>query len=173
MPIASKGIETIGIDQAEHYIEHARQKALHKKCTNASFEAASAFEYVTPQKCNGAFNWYTSFGYAEDDTINIQMLHRVRESLKPSAIFILDYMNVPNVLANFQPVFKRQQDINGQKVLFEKHTNIDQERGMIGSRWVYKFADGSSDKAKASRVYICLMTLALYLKKRALKTLSI
>lgn len=153
--LAKRGVRVVGIDQASGYINRAVKSAENLNLENTIFEAADAFEYVTPSKCDAAFNWYTSFGYSNDDAVNIQMLHRVRESLKPDALFILDYMNVPNILANFKPVYTREQNVNGMTVEFQKHTEINHERGMIGSRWIYKFPDGSEREGRGeSRLYM-------------------
>lgn len=130
--LANKGLHVTGIDQAEYYIQRAQDLANELDLKFSFFQVADAFDYVTPEKQDAAINWYSSFGYTPDDTQNIKMLERVFESLKPGGRFAIDYMNVPNLLANFQPVYTRTSEIQGQKITFEKHTTIDQKRGMIG-----------------------------------------
>lgn len=153
--LAEKGINVIGIDQAGHYIDRAKSLSRQQRLTGTFFEEADAFEYVTPEKCDAAINWYSSFGYTEDDDINIRMMDRVKESLKSGGLFALDYMNVPNLLANFQPIYTRSHDQDSDKVIVHKHTAIDEKRGMVGSKWVYNFPDGTSKEANGeSRLYM-------------------
>ena len=152
--LAEKGINVIGVDQADVYIRHATDLA-DKNDLPAAFETGDAFTYVTDGPVDAAFNWYTSFGYTPDDEKNIRMLERVFESLKPGGRFALDYMNVPNLIANLKPVFTRQARIDGEDVSVEKHTTIDQDRGMVASRWVYNFPDGHTKEASGeSRLYM-------------------
>ncbi len=152
--LAHKGIRVVGVDQAEHYIARAKALSAKEGLTNTFFETGDAFEYTSTEPCEAAINWYTSFGYTDDDAQNIKMLQRIREGLKPGGHIGIEYMNVLNILANFKPVWIREAEVQGQSVQIEKHTTLDQNRGMIGSRWVYKFPNGQEREANGeSRLY--------------------
>jgi cyclopropane fatty-acyl-phospholipid synthase-like methyltransferase len=154
MALAEKNVVSIGIDQADHYIRQARRNASERGLYSAIFQTADGFEYTTPYKCDAAFNWFSSFGYTDDDSLNIEMFRRVSESLRAGAYFAVEYMNVPNIRANFQPVFTRKAIVDDQEITIEKHTTLDDARGMIGSRWVYRFPDGQVKEASGeSRLY--------------------
>jgi len=142
MSLGERGAQAIGIDQANDYIERAQKRAVEKSLSNVFFETADAFDYVTPQKCDAAVNWYSSFGYTEDDKQNVKMMNRVFDSLKPGGSFVMDYMNVPNLLKHFEPVYVRESEVNGQRIKVEKHTSIDNERGMVQSQWKYYSPNG-------------------------------
>ena len=75
VPMAARGFVMTGIDLAPNYIKRARAKAVSAKLT-VDFEVADAFSYIAKPPCTAVFNWWTSFGYAEDDAANLRMLRR-------------------------------------------------------------------------------------------------
>lgn len=92
LALARAGFRTHGVDLIPAYIAQARKEAA---VTNSAchFAAGDAYTYTTPYLCDGAINWWTSFGYTPDDAQNAKMLESICASLKPGAWFALDYMN--------------------------------------------------------------------------------
>lgn len=153
--LAERGLHVIGVDQAPHYIDRAKALSAEQQLTDIVFEEADAFEYTTQEKCDAAINWYSSFGYTEDDSTNILMMERAKDSLRSGGLFALDYMNVPNLIANFEPIYTRVHYIAGEEVMVHKHTTIDEDQGMVRSRWIYDFSNGPSKEAQGeSRLYM-------------------
>lgn len=140
LPLAARGVEVVGVDQAAGYVARAEREALARNLP-ASFYAADAREFVPPDRVRGVFNWWTSFGYSPSDEDNVRMLARAFDALVPGGRFALDTMNVPGVLRAFQrDVALRKQTPRGE-VLLLRESSIDLARGMMDKRWTY-FVDG-------------------------------
>ena len=77
--IVGKGMD-VRVDANEGYVRRARAEAA-AEGVPCAFHAGDAFAFVPPEPCDGAFNWYTSFGYTEDDRRNARMLRRAFEAL--------------------------------------------------------------------------------------------
>ena len=152
--LARRGVEVIGVDQSERYIERARQRAdeLSLPCR---FHVGDAFEYEPATPCDAAVNWYTSFGYVEDDTRNGAMLTHVFASLRPGRRFALDYLSTPAILANFEKrqtwCFPRPE---GDLVL-ERVTSRDFTARMFRQRWIWRHPNGQRrERHGATRMYL-------------------
>ena len=138
-PLAQKGFRVLGVDQAENYIQRARDR---KVSNNAQFIAADAFEFVSNEKCDAGFNWWTSFGYTLDDQFNIKMLQRAADSLKEGALYMLDTMNLPGVLRKFdREVVNRIETPEGEIVLV-RETELNWQKGSMQKKWIYLFPNG-------------------------------
>ncbi|MEM7479388.1 MAG: methyltransferase domain-containing protein, partial [Planctomycetota bacterium] len=92
IPLAKAGIKVTGCDQFEPYIERARQDAAIQlpEPSLTIFHSADAFFFKPKESCDAGFNWYSSFGYAPEDTTNQKMLQRAFDALKPGGRFALD-----------------------------------------------------------------------------------
>jgi len=142
IPLADRGVNVIGMDITESYVEVARNRAGERNlpCT---FHHGDAREFVASEPCDAAINWFTSFGYEEDDRQNIKMLERVFESLKPGGRFALDYLNTARVMAEFRQWYidrPESEELSGLIVLHE--TKTDYARGMMESDWTFLYPDG-------------------------------
>jgi SAM-dependent methyltransferase len=150
MPLARSGLSVVGVDQAESYIQRAR-KAAKDANVAAEFFVGDAFDFVPESPCDAVFNWWTSFGYAEDDESNQRMLHRAFEALKPGGRFLLDFMNLPGVLRGFQPhVVTRRTTPDGEVVLI-RDTELDLASGFMRKEWTY-FLPSGERKSTTSRL---------------------
>ncbi|MEQ8704616.1 MAG: methyltransferase domain-containing protein [Phaeodactylibacter sp.] len=87
--LASKGYKVTGLDLSKKSIDFARQfghERLHfyTHDMRQPFQE-SAFDYI--------FNFFTSFGYFEEEAEDLQTLNSVAHSLKPEGTFVLDFFN--------------------------------------------------------------------------------
>lgn len=103
---------------------------------SATFVRADAFDYV-PETCAGAFNWWTSFGYAEDDATNLRMLERAYEALCSGGVFLLDTMNVPAIFRHFQRDVVTERETRRGKVTLHRKSRFDLPAGRILKTWTY------------------------------------
>jgi hypothetical protein len=135
--LAKKGMRTFGIDQSKDYIAKARKTDL-----PCSFRVVDAFAFVSPEKCNAAINWWTSFGFLPDDRENIKMLRCAYRSLKPGGWFAIEYSNATCDIKNAKKhIHYKKGDIS-----FSRVYKLDKKRGMRGSTWVYRYRDGKTIK---------------------------
>ncbi|MBA2664102.1 MAG: class I SAM-dependent methyltransferase [Bradymonadaceae bacterium] len=141
LPLAERGYEVVGIDQAGSYIEHA-QAQVQTRGLSVAFHTADAFDFVPEKPCAGAINWWTSFGYATNDHTNLRMLERAFEALEPGGRFMLDGMNLPGLLRDFQrDSVTRCTTTLGEIVLLREST-LDFSAGVLHKRWSYFLANG-------------------------------
>lgn len=139
IPLARRGYEVIGVDQARRYIESARDKAATEELA-AEFVTADAFEYRPEKPVQGAINWWTSFGYGTD-VENQKMLQRAYESLVPGGIFLLDTFNLIGVLRNFKRHVVNRCDTEEGEITLIRESKVDTESGLLLKTWTYILPD--------------------------------
>lgn len=91
---ASLGHRVCGLDLSSASIETAKKVSsddIRFFCDDMrTFDLKMTFDVVT--------NLFTSFGYFDDESSNLQVLQRVGAHLKPNGLFVLDFMNVTKVI---------------------------------------------------------------------------
>lgn len=146
-----RGFEMLGMDLIPGYIERARNRSASPPGEGApSFVVADAFDFVARPACDAAFNWWTSFGYSEDDETNLLMLRRAFESLRPGGRFALDFMNVPGLCRHFLPFDVKRKD----GVVLVRESELDLTANIIRKRWTYFLPEGRRvEHASSVRLY--------------------
>jgi SAM-dependent methyltransferase len=139
--LAGKGYKMNGVDLIPSYISRAQRDALNAGAA-CRFESGDAYTYTTPEPCDAAINWWTSFGYTPDDRQNMEILHCVHKSLKPGGRFALDYMNAPQRLMEFGGgTYTRSETKKGDYTsIWESH--LDHANNMIVKNWRCRYLDG-------------------------------
>jgi SAM-dependent methyltransferase len=142
IPLAQRGVRVIGVDLTPRYIERARQEAA-SRGVDCEFHVGDGFEFVAPEPCSAAFNWFTSFGYSRDDRVNRKMLVRLFESLSPGGRAALDYVSLPRVLSDFQRCSLTRVDRPGQgEFLLIDEPVLDFRLGVWRSNFTFVHPDG-------------------------------
>jgi hypothetical protein len=110
---------------------------------------------VTPQPCDGVFNWYSSFGYADSDAGNREMLQRAFESLRPGGRFALDVPNLPGLLRGFQRHLVRHGQSNGKSVTLIRESSVNLVDGLLEQTWTWLVENESPvERHSALRLYL-------------------
>ncbi len=156
IPLASRGrCRIIGVDQSAAYIEQA-QSLSQKTNLVSSFVQADAYDFVTEEPCDAAFNWYASCGNNRDDRVNRQMFERAYESLRPGGWFACDYLNVPRLFGDgCKSVEICHESPQGDFTAYWQSTPVF-ETGMLQVEVTLTSVDGSQriTKAGESRLYM-------------------
>jgi SAM-dependent methyltransferase len=141
LPLAKRGYIVHAADQAYGYIKQA-QLAAQKAGLNINYAAADANTWIPPDPCHGVFNWWTSFGYGLNDDENRLMIDRAVEALLPGGYYLIDFMNMPQVLQNFQRdvVIERETEIGN--VILWRRSFYDDNQKMMDKIWTYLLPDG-------------------------------
>lgn len=141
VPLAQAGLDVTGCDLIPSYVERARIRA---RAAGVAIEVhvGDAFETSPARPCDGAFNWWTGFGYADDDSMNVKMLRAAWVGLKPGGRYLLDFMNVPSVLRSFRDEETTRRHTDVGDVVLLRVSRIDAQRGTLHKRWVFTFPDG-------------------------------
>ncbi len=97
--MAQKGYEVIGLDLSEESIDYAKQfenDRLHffvhdmRRVFKTEY-----FDYV--------FNFFTSFGYFDDEKDNEKTIAAIRQQLKKNGYLVIDFLNAHKIIANLVP----------------------------------------------------------------------
>jgi SAM-dependent methyltransferase len=142
IPLAARGVRVVGLDLIDSYVEVARHRAA-KRDLPCTFHCGDAHEFIAPEPCDAAINWYTSFGYDEDDEQNIRVLQCAFDSLKSGGRFALDYHSTARILADFRAAHvdrPKAKERAGLVILQE--TEAEFARGVFHSVWTAIYADG-------------------------------
>lgn len=148
------GYVVTGADLCDFFIQRAIRDAGRAE-VNCRFHEADAFEFVPDDACNGVFNWYSSFGYADSDARNRQMLQRAFESLLPGGRYALDVPNLPGVLRGFQRYMVRRGESAGRAVTLIRESNINIHVGLLEQKWTW-LVEGQPpvERRSALRLYL-------------------
>jgi SAM-dependent methyltransferase len=141
IPLAARGYEVEGCDLGEGYAARGVARA-GAAGLSVDLHEADAFAYVASKPCAGAFNWWTSFGYAPTDRENARMLARAFESLAPGGRYALDFMNVPGVLHRFEPTVVTRRATPAGEVVLLRESRIDARSMCMEKRWIYLLPSG-------------------------------
>lgn len=99
--LARRGVNAIGVDQSQSYIEQANRLAQAEKLT-ATFVQGDAYAYLPPQTVHAAISWYSSLGYGGPEGAQ-KLLSQLHQSVKPGGYWLVESANVDYIRAHFQP----------------------------------------------------------------------
>lgn len=138
-PLAARGFDVLGVDQAAAYIERARSEASSTPRA-PNFVAADAAVFTADPRCHAGFNWWTSYGYAPTRSENRAMLERAFDSLLPGSLFALDTMNLAGVLRHFREIVTVERDTPLGLITMTRKSRVDLAAGRLLKRWTYEAA---------------------------------
>lgn len=137
LELARRGYEVTGIDITGKYLEEAREKA-NKEGLKTEFVQADIREFKRDNFYDACLNFYTSFGYSEDENENMKAIENVHSSLKPKGKFLLDVMG-REVL---DEIYAQEDIWRIEDGYFQEERNIREDVGMLESRWKLIKDDG-------------------------------
>lgn len=144
--LRQRGYHCLGVDQSSHYVQVARRSGL-------EVVQADGRTFVTGQPCDGAFNFFSSFGFFHSDSQNFLLLQCAARSLRRGGRFVLDFTNTLRILDEFQPVMV-QPLRDGREV--RRLSEILWEEGMLGQRWQFFDAGGQLQMERHTRLRLYL-----------------
>ena len=97
--LAKKGYQTTGVDLAKESIDKAKENAI----VNVNFDVHDMRNTYIKNGFDYVFNLFTSFGYFENKSENIEVLKAAAENLNAKGIFILDFLNIKKIIPNLVP----------------------------------------------------------------------
>ena len=144
--LARRGYEIVGVDAVKSYVEQAQREG-----EAAEFICADANVFQRTDYFDGAFNWWTSIGYAESESDTLNMIARAFESLRPGGRYLIETMNPQAVLTHFRPTMQRvfQSQIGPVELVRKSHA--DSETNRLEVDWTY-FLHGQILEAHHSSV---------------------
>ena len=91
----SLGFKVTGIDLSEKSIKRAQENT----SDSLNFEVHDMRDLYNYQ-FEIVLNLFTSFGYFDDESDNLNVIKTIKSSLKPNGIGVIDFMNSPQVIEN-------------------------------------------------------------------------
>jgi SAM-dependent methyltransferase len=98
--LAARGCEVVGVDASALFLEHAR-RAADEAGVRVDYRQADMRETAFESEFDAVVNWFTSFGYFDDETGRAQ-LKSWRQALKPGGRLLLDHQNRDRILPMIQ-----------------------------------------------------------------------
>jgi SAM-dependent methyltransferase len=97
--LGERGIEVVGVDISERFVELARRDAP----AGVTFERLDARALPFDAEFDAVINVFTAFGYFEDPEDDVETLRCVRRALVPGGRFLLETLHRDALLARFRP----------------------------------------------------------------------
>lgn len=169
IPLARRGYNITGYDLCKKALDMARKKAkeegielrlVHGDMRELAFE--NEFDVI--------YNFFTSFGYFEHDSEDLKVLYGVAKALKNQGRFLIDYINGPRILKQFQE--KIQEDLDDRLIIHENTYDEKSKRNKSKWTFVYKNTGESNEYLITIRLY-SINELIDMLDSVGLKTLNI
>ncbi|CAN5219373.1 hypothetical protein BH11CYA1_BH11CYA1_34870 [soil metagenome] len=173
IPLAERGFRMVGADLCKKYIAMAKRELATKAASrtakkaklNATFTVADAFNFVPRLACDAAFNWYTSFGYADDDEQNMKMVARAFAALKPGAYYALDFLNMPMIMQAFKTSMSTTLHSPQGDIVQTRQCSFDLYRGTMDQHWTWAMPDGKQlNQESTLRAYMPCDLVAMFKK---------
>lgn len=170
IPLAERGFRMFGADLCKKYIVMAKQAVGSKSSSpksaktssvktgsakgksrktasstaklEATFTVADAFDFVPRVACDAAFNWYTSFGYADEDEQNMKMVARAFAALKPGGHYALDFLNMPMIMQAFKTSMSTTLHSPQGDIVQTRKCSFDLYKGTMEQHWTWAMPDG-------------------------------
>lgn len=98
--IAKDNYNVCGVDLSAQSIEWAKDNY---KLKNLTFDVHDMRKIYQPNTFDYVFNFFTSFGYFEDDNENQDVINGMAANLKSEGLIVIDYLNVYKDLLNLVP----------------------------------------------------------------------
>jgi len=97
--LRQRGYDVVGLDLSEELLELANSRA-NERGQHIDFIRCDMREIPYEDYFDLIVNFFTSFGYFEDDADNQKVLLAIAKALKPGGKFLMDYMNPEHVAGN-------------------------------------------------------------------------
>ncbi len=150
IPFARRGYNITGYDLCKKALDIAREK-IEAESLQMHLVRGDMRELGFENEFDVIYNFFTSFGYFEHDSEDLKVLEGVSRSLKDQGRFLIDYINGPRILKQFQE--KIQEDLDDRLIIHEN--TYDEKSKRIKSKWtfVYKNTEESNEYLITNRLY--------------------
>jgi SAM-dependent methyltransferase len=120
--LAKRGFAVTAVDRTPFLLDHARARAAHANL-RVEFVLEDMRRFRRPASFDLIINFFTSFGYFDDQADDLRVLELVRENLSPSGVFVLEMVSKERLAREFQATTSRE--LSNGDVLFERHEIVE------------------------------------------------
>ncbi|MBE7560099.1 class I SAM-dependent methyltransferase [bacterium] len=154
--LAAAGCRVVGLDLSPWLLSEARSFVA-SPGGRLSLVRGDMRSLPFSRAFSGVFNFFTSFGYFDDEE-NREVLREIARVLLPGGFFLLDYMNAPAVIAGLVPCSERETELG--KVV-ESRTYDPESRRIEKDLYVYRSEGEMEAYHESVRAYTCEEMLSL------------
>ena len=147
--LAKRGFAVSAVDRTRLLLDQARARAAQARLS-VEFVLEDMRRFSRPAAFDLIINFFTSFGYFDDQTDDLRVLELIRENLRPSGVFLLEMVSKERLAREFQATTSRAL-ANGD-VLFERHEIVD-DWTRIRNRWTLIRAGATRTFEFTHRIY--------------------
>jgi SAM-dependent methyltransferase len=87
--LAARGLAVTGVDNDELFLARAREDA-GARGVHVDYRSGDMREPPVEPGFDAALNWFSSFGYFEDDAENVRCLRALHDALRPGGLLVMD-----------------------------------------------------------------------------------
>lgn len=114
------GLNVVGLDLSPESIKDANKFS----SEGLQFVQGDMRNFHLPNRFNYVFNFFTSFGYFNDQEDNLAVLKRIHEHLLPKGIILIDFLNPTEVEGSIVP----EEEIERGGVIFHVKRYISDDK---------------------------------------------
>jgi SAM-dependent methyltransferase len=129
--LAKRGFAVTAVDRTRFLLEQARARAA-QASLSIEFVLEDMRRFSRPATFDLILNFFTSFGYFDEQADDFRVLERVRQNLRPGGIFVLEMVSKERLARSFQATTSTEL-ANGD-LLFERHEIVD-DWTRVRNRW--------------------------------------
>lgn len=129
---AKKGFIVTGVDKTRFLLNKARAMAHNSKVT-VEWVEADMRDFVRPDSFSLAISMFTSFGYFEDKTQDMDVLRNIFASLRPSGLLLIDIIGKEQISQTFQPTMS---DLKSDGAILVQRQQIFDDWSRIRNEWL-------------------------------------
>lgn len=128
----SLGFKVSGIEYSQVYVDIA-----HKEYLDANIVQGDALQYNFHKKFDHVYNWFSSFGYFNDEQ-NMLLLNNMKNHLKEQGNILIEIYNSENILNNFQKQMQYQKEYQGKSYTLTRNSTILENNQWLEQEWNFK-----------------------------------
>lgn len=150
LELARRGFEHVtGLDFTQAYVKEAIVKAADESLKVDFVQGDMKNLPFADESFDACYNFFTSFGYFDDERDNEKTVGEVSRVLKPGGRFLLDVIHRDWIVRNFQA--RGWSEYGGEYILEERELDLRTSRN--NCTWTYFTKQGTTKKQLNLRMY--------------------
>jgi ubiquinone/menaquinone biosynthesis C-methylase UbiE len=150
LELARRGFKHVtGLDFTQAYLKEAILKASEEDLKVEFVQGDMKDLPFADEHFDAVFNFFTSFGYFENELDNERVIKEVARVLKPGGRFLLDVVHRDWIVRNFQA--RGWSEYNGEYILEERELDLATSRN--NCTWTYFTKSGTTKHELSLRMY--------------------
>ena len=150
--LATRGVDVVGVDFNASALAIAEQSAK-ERSVSPTFLHRDMRDLVWEEQFDAAFNYFSSFGYFEDDTENLRAAEGVVRALRPDGRFLIETHVMESVFPDFRSHLWNRWDETSRLDHVLQDTRWDAERGRVDTDWTFVRGGDVTTAHSSMRLY--------------------